>query len=291
MFREKERILMNTFDFWKAKFDQDNKTDSVKTRESIYACDECVYEASTVSDLKEHKKVNHTSQQFTCDKCGHVVLTEKDLAGHMQAYHETMTEKDDVKMVYLCNDCDDEFDTKSEVDEHIKNSHTVAADFNCDKCDFIGKSIDNLEDHRREKHFYFKYYCSACNFSITNKELLKEHKQNNHNGMAVQTKREKLAPPPKCNPIDVNHSSECCDRDPRNKKAIIYSNKQREYNGICIDWNKGYCANLDLCKFFHIEIEACRFATFCSRNNCTYWHNLPLKFPFLEETSRQKSNC
>ena len=83
-----------------------------------------------MSDLKEHKKVNHTSQQFTCDKCGHVVLTEKDLAGHMQAYHETMTEKEYIKMVFLCNDCDNEFETKSEVDEYFKNSHTVAADFN-----------------------------------------------------------------------------------------------------------------------------------------------------------------
>ena len=49
-----------------------------------------------------------------------------------------------------------------------------------------------------------------------------------------------------------------------------------------VEWNKGFCENFELCKYLHIEIEACRYATYCSRSNCRFWHNTFGKFPFLE---------
>ena len=57
--------------------------------------------------------------------------------------------------------------------------------------------------------------------------------------------------------------------------------EERAANGNCINWNKGCCEYYELCKFSHEEIEECKFANFCSRSNCKYWHNIPGKFPFL----------
>jgi hypothetical protein len=178
-------------------------------------------------------------------------------------------------MIFLCNECDKEFLTESQLDAHTQNGHSDVLDFDCEQCDYVGSSIDILEHHRKLSHFHFKYYCAPCNYATTNKDLLRAHRQDQHNGMSVQTNREKVIPPPRCNPRDVNHSSVCCDRDPREKKAVIYSHKQRETNGICLDWNKGKFDQLELCAFLHIEIEECRYANYCSRSNCRFWHNLP----------------
>jgi DNA-directed RNA polymerase subunit M/transcription elongation factor TFIIS len=261
-FNEKERILLNTFDLWKSKFDSSNKPEeSVKASgptppsgSNIYECDKCVYEASTLIDLKEHKKDNHDEPNFKCDECGHTVLTAADLEGHKQAYHEAQKrETKNIQMVFLCDDCEYEFQTKTELADHIKKEHTIVDDFKCDKCDFTGSSLENLDKHRRSVHFFFIYYCGACNFETTNIEVFKKHKRNNHGGTITETRKSKVIPPPKCNPKDVSHSSECCDRDPRDEKVVIYSHDQRHSNGICLDWNKGSCDQFELCKYLHIK--------------------------------------
>ena len=93
----------------------------------------------------------------------------------MEAYHEKQNVADDTDVIFLCNECDDEFLTKSELDVHIKNLHPIVIDFDCEKCDYVGTSIANLKHHREGSHFQFKYYCAACNFATTNKDLLKSN--------------------------------------------------------------------------------------------------------------------
>ena len=97
-------------------------------------------------------------------------------------------------------------------------------------------------------HSFFIYYCGACDYETSNKYVLKKHKRNSHGDMITETKKEKVNPPPKCNPNDILHTSECCDRDPRLEKAVVYSHEQRQSNGICIDWNRGHCDHFELYK-------------------------------------------
>ena len=316
-FAEKERILLNTFDLWKAKFEtpgmpkETEKSaefkcdeceytveESAKIKEHkqgkhgghIYECDECVYEATTLSDLDEHKRTNH-NEQFKCGECGHTVLSSSDLNGHKEAYHRKASNDDEsIQSIFLCDHCDKEFLVKKDLEDHIKKDHTKDEDFSCEKCDFIGLSMETLENHRRTKHFLFVYFCGECNYETTNIGVLKEHKRTKHGRRPSETKKVKVNPPPKCNLEDALHSSECCDRKPGAGKAVIYSQEQKHKNGICLDWNKGSCENFELCKYLHVEIEACRYANFCSRSNCTYWHDTEGKFPFLEETSFRRGN-
>ena len=127
------------------------------------------------------------------------------------------------------------------------------------------------------------YFCSACDYETFNKNVLKLHKVNKHKNPFLETRREKEFPPPKCNLLDPSHTTVCCDRTIGARKPKLYSNKERAANGICIDWNKGSCEYLELCKYSHSEIQECKFANFCSRSNCKYWHDIPGKFPFLVE--------
>ena len=149
----------------------------------------------------------------------------------------------------------------------MKNEHVQVDVFKCDKCIFEGTSRDNLEIHRRTVHYYFIYYCAACNFDTTNRDLLKEHRNITHSGMIFEVKKEKVFPPPKCNPEEATHTTNCCDskqqrlcamwsdpdmywqivsnpeeathttnccdRNPRNKKAAIYSKQKR----LCNMWS------------------------------------------------------
>ena len=294
--REKERIMLNTFDFWKTNFEIFNtkgeeaskKPNRPVIEENVYDCDQCVYQATTQGDLKDHKKDNHNSD-FKCDECGHTVLTEGDLRGHKEAYHTVQQDKN-ADMVYLCNDCDMEYTTVSDLKDHTENVHTVRADATCEKCDYVGKSMVDLEHHRISKHYHFQYFCGGCNFETLNKEVLKTHTANKHGSSIIKTTREKVTPQPKCNPRDSHHSTECCDRDPRTNKPLIYSHQQRKSNGVCIDWNKGQCDKEELCKLSHVEIEECRYANYCSRSNCKFWHDVEGKYPFLEETRFARRN-
>ena len=88
--REKERILLNTFDIWKSKFDSitHEKKQKSQAEKNSYECDKCVYEATTHADLTEHKNNNHAEEEIKCEQCGLVVTTDANLKGHMEAYHE-----------------------------------------------------------------------------------------------------------------------------------------------------------------------------------------------------------
>ena len=161
--------------------------------ESLYNCDECTYEATTFYDLKEHKKDNHNKPDFKCDDCGHTVLTENDLNGHMEAYHRSQkTNSDNFQMIFLCNDCDNEFSAKCELEDHIQKEHTRVNDFACDKCEYTGTSVNDLDNHRKTIHFFFIYNCGACNFETTNTVVLRKHKINNHRDMIIETRKAKL---------------------------------------------------------------------------------------------------
>ena len=124
------------------KLDSDYRYDSlVKERKkfiemSIYDCDECVYEATTLFDLQDHKKSNHDQPNFKCDDCGHIVLTETNLKGPKQTYHEeprTGSVNGNVQLVFLCDECESEFLTKAELEatsrkniERLKILHVIS---------------------------------------------------------------------------------------------------------------------------------------------------------------------
>ena len=287
-FRETERILLNTFDLWREKFESkkvqethSTSTSSSPQQEILYTCDECVYEAITLTDLNNHKTEIH-NEDLKCKVCGIPTLTESDLEGHMKSYHvEDNIQKHESQIVYLCSECDEEFEVKTELENHMQSKHDEPQDTMCDKCNYAGENIRDMEGHRKAEHSYFVYFCSACDYETSNFSILKQHKQTKHRYITTGTEKRKLSPPPKCNPRNKNHSSECCDRNPNQGKALIYTNEERQQNGICLNWNRGDCPNFELCKFLHIEIEACRYQNNCSRTNCKYWHNINGKFPFL----------
>ena len=128
---------------------------------------------------------------------------------------------------------------------------------------------------------YTLYHCGKCDYKSSNMNVLKNHSFKVHGSFIHETKREMKCPPPPWDLNNINHSTECCDKRPGAAKPRIYTKFERMENGICIEWNKGYCEQEDLCSKNHVEIPECRFGTFCTRDDCHFWHSFEGKFPFL----------
>ena len=58
------------------------------------------------------------------------------------------------------------------------------SDINCPHCFYIAKSVDDLQDHKREKHLYLRpFKCGYCDFSAFNKAMVRKHLRNRHKDM------------------------------------------------------------------------------------------------------------
>ena len=60
---------------------------------------------------------------------------------------------------------------------------------------------------------------------------MKQHKRMKHERLITETFKSKVTPPPKCDLNNISHNSECCDRNPNQKKPKIYTNEERKTNG------------------------------------------------------------
>ena len=170
---------------------------------------------------------------------------------------------------------------KKHASVHSSSKASVEPNVSCDKCEHIALSPNALVAHRNSQHSHFVYHCGLCEYKATNLMVLKTHKESKHRSQHSIIRKEKLCPLPVCDPSSRTHSSECCDRQPGRVRQTIYTHEERCYNGLCIEWNKGYCRQDDECRFEHSEIPECRFGFRCLRTDCFFWHKKEGKFPFL----------
>ena len=79
-----------------------------------------------------------------------------------------------------CQFCEEVFQYKESVDEHILNNHT----FDCDVCNFTGKGEEIMEDHILEFHAtpnddnFFK--CDDCLYKSKSKVRFGDHYKTFH---------------------------------------------------------------------------------------------------------------
>ena len=85
---------------------------------------------------------------FDCPygECDFVANTSELLISHVNTHHE-----------YICEKCDEEFDGKRDLTEHMQNNHAQedesGRNWNCDDCAFQGGSSHSLVEHLRiSKH-------------------------------------------------------------------------------------------------------------------------------------------
>ena len=255
------------------------------TEDTTYLCDQCDFTTPNDTEMDNHMARSHTGKdktKFSCEICQIETNTAEKLRAHYDSEHETPQHQD----IFACDECNFEAETAAKVKEHskihLKTEASVEANVACDKCEYVAESANDLATHRRSEHSYFVYHCGHCQFNATNTEILRSHTQKKHGAKQNIIRKQKLFPLPVCDPSSQLHSSDCCDaRKPGNEKPKIYSQEERYQNGVCLEWNKGYCRQEDLCRFDHTEILECRYGRNCLRSDCYFWHGFEGKFPFL----------
>ena len=70
------------------------------------------------------------------------------MTAHMSFRHSKKTQN----LTFSCDICDDDFNTKSNLTNHIKNEHAESSQFNCTDCEEHFSDNWNLMNHRRDEH-------------------------------------------------------------------------------------------------------------------------------------------
>ena len=137
-----------------------------KHKEELYfRCPVCGIHKGTTSHLNDHFKCQHLP--ISCENCKQTFSTPSGLACHKYTQEEPR---------YPCDDCEKKFYFAGELKQH-RTVHLKVKMHTCNygNCDKWYMNKPDLLKHVRT-HTAPTVYCSKCDYSTTNKRLLKSHK-------------------------------------------------------------------------------------------------------------------
>ncbi|GAB6021005.1 hypothetical protein CHUAL_003643 [Chamberlinius hualienensis] len=104
-----------------------------------------------------------------CVNCDFISNDWESLRKHYQTNHSKHS-----SFTYTCTDCDFVCDKKLTLSRHIFKEHSHDRPFQCDKCDYRGKTMSSLRSHA-EMHSEDKFTCTICDQKFTLSCSLNRH--------------------------------------------------------------------------------------------------------------------
>ena len=132
----------------------------------IFSCELCGKQLKCKQALEEHIKHKHTEAAFRCEHCDKMFKSEKHLRAHIRDQH------DEKKIV--CDLCGQRFSLKHKHDEHFRIHHSEERSFNCEYCDYKGKTKKFLDSHML-CHKEPKHECPHCGKMFRQISSFKHH--------------------------------------------------------------------------------------------------------------------
>ncbi len=132
-----------------------------------YVCDVCHKGFNRSDELNVHQQL-HTNRIYSCQFCDKIYTYLSSLNRHTNEVHKINQ--------YICSfpNCDKSFSTKVDLTSHIHNIHHV---IQCETCNFISDTIDNMTQHV-DNHHTKKIHncpCQDCSYTTTNVFDYKRH--------------------------------------------------------------------------------------------------------------------
>ena len=111
-----------------------------------YPCEECQYESSNKTILKDHIIAIHENlKPYLCDKCEFKSATKIGLKDHQNSIHGSE--------VFECDICSFVTKTKNYLQKHFRNNHLEGRKkHSCTNCDYQSKHKQDLDRHMFAKH-------------------------------------------------------------------------------------------------------------------------------------------
>lgn len=159
-----------------------NHDSSAQASKKLYACGQCEKKFTRLYTLTLHKRAIHEKiRSNICGICDKSFMTSTNLKHHLTLHSG--------KRPFSCthsNSCAKSFNTKSDLEQHIKFIHTKIRDFFCPEC---GKSFTTsaiLKDHMTTHSGKKPFGCDMCNKTFVRLCHLKNHKSSVHSGVPSQ---------------------------------------------------------------------------------------------------------
>ena len=109
---------------------------------------------------------------FLCPKCSYSAKTKGYFDEHFERVHEGV-------VIARCPICEKTFNNKSNVGQHIKESHGTEH-FPCSECDYIGKTKRHLTVHTGINHKDKIFACEFCDFRAGYQHQINGHTRRSH---------------------------------------------------------------------------------------------------------------
>lgn len=165
-------------------------------------CDECSVVFANLSDLKQHRNVQHTPRPFVCDICDRRSTSLSALRAHIRVVHLKL--KTETKAIacpicgkvfpsrdkmtkhrrihfkeklrdFICPTCNVSFTSNDVLRRHLI-SHTEERPFKCLECEKTFKTKGNLTEHFKAVHIGQRsFICNVCSYGFKRKRQLDLH--------------------------------------------------------------------------------------------------------------------
>ena len=120
-----------------------NSTQSQKTSEGNFNCDQCEIKFTQKRSLIRHIQSKHEGAKYACNQCDQQFARQSDLRRHTQSVHEGVK--------YACYQCDQQYTQQGDLKKHIQSVHE-GMKYACNQCDYQTLRKDHLNTHINLKH-------------------------------------------------------------------------------------------------------------------------------------------
>ena len=175
-------------------------------------CEICKLECISETDLRNHKKSEHTNFMIFCERCHSKFESKTEVNRHVCSEHRNSMQDDKVdtnseqqkanlkynmkttwstdEEMFDCNKCPFNCKSKAQLNNHMQWKHTsikqTEKEFNCDGCDYQGTTRFQLNKHKNLKHIEKDQpkneviRCRNCDEQFSEKWNLMYHRKQKH---------------------------------------------------------------------------------------------------------------
>ena len=150
---------------------------SLKDASKRWKCDQCDYQTSSPSHLRQHTQNVHEGLKYDCTSCDYKSGDKSNLKRHIEKNHLGVT--------YACQVCKHVTRTKDALKKHTDVKHNGLF-YNCDTCSFKTTKKLRLQNHVMVHHYGITFDCHLCNHKNNTKQGLRDHIQIEHEGLRYE---------------------------------------------------------------------------------------------------------
>lgn len=150
--------------------DNDKPLLIVKNGKVVYICNQCSFEAESMTMLLSHRTRVHLDMgNYKCSDCPTHYKTPGLLKRHISMHHD---------MAHVCKYCEKRFSNKQTLDRHINSQHNITPlEFQCVKCNAYFDTMDKMEDHLVVHYTNpsSTFSCNLCDRTFTSYAAKNKH--------------------------------------------------------------------------------------------------------------------